>query len=47
MTQDEALAIITHSAGKQFDRRLIEHFLQIDKAALEQAIYYKPVAKPS
>jgi HD-GYP domain-containing protein (c-di-GMP phosphodiesterase class II) len=38
LNHDEAIAVITRNAGKQFDRRLVERFLHIDKAALEEAV---------
>jgi HD-GYP domain-containing protein (c-di-GMP phosphodiesterase class II) len=36
MSHEEAVSIISHGAGKQFDRKLVDCFLRIDKAALER-----------
>jgi HD-GYP domain-containing protein (c-di-GMP phosphodiesterase class II) len=36
LSHEEAIGLISREAGKHFDRRLTEHFLRIDKEALER-----------
>jgi HD-GYP domain-containing protein (c-di-GMP phosphodiesterase class II) len=36
MSHEEALALISRETGKQFDRKLVDCFLRVDKGALEQ-----------
>ncbi|MDR2741228.1 MAG: HD domain-containing protein [Treponema sp.] len=36
LSHEEAISIISHEAGKQFDRKLVDCFLNIDKKALEK-----------
>jgi HD-GYP domain-containing protein (c-di-GMP phosphodiesterase class II) len=41
MSHEEAAEIIRRSAGKQFDRQLVDCFVQIDKDVLEEAMSLK------
>jgi HD-GYP domain-containing protein (c-di-GMP phosphodiesterase class II) len=36
MSHEEAISVIVRGVGKQFDRKLVDCFLRIDKAALER-----------